>query len=242
MTHKTLKCHFIESNIWLCYDLTWPEWQWYKNGKLEKATGGIRGSFSDMEALELISSMCFWLKEILKKRLSEMTLSWKLMLCGVSDGDFIPGFLTSPHSFCAALLLCLNDHIYKRTMLLISSSIPPPSFGNRWTQNGIKRLTVNPSSIPQRCWDEKENSLWLELWIQLQPPSLICRTSSLQLLNHMNQTCDPPTNYAHRSLEFQHGGDRHRPSDLCYPRPVSTFRSRTALFTSWAKAKKNKRG
>lgn len=63
-----------------------------KTGSLKKATGGIRSSFSDMEALELISSMCFWLKEILKKRLSDMILSWKLMLCGVSDGDFIPGF------------------------------------------------------------------------------------------------------------------------------------------------------
>lgn len=125
-------------------------------------------------------------------------------------------------------------------MLLISSSIPPPSFGNRWTQDGIKRLTVNPLSIPQRCWDEKENSLWLELWIQLQPPSLICCTSSLQLLNHMNQTCDPQANYVHQSLDFEHGGYRNWPSDLCNPRPVSTFRSRTALFTRLSKKKKTK--
>lgn len=56
----------------------------------------------------------------------------------------------------------------------------------------------------------------------------------------MNQTCDPQANYVHPSLDFQHSGYRNRPSDLCYPRPVSTFRSRTALFTRWAKKNKTK--
>lgn len=78
----------------------------------------------------------------------------------------------------------------------------PSSFGNRWARDGIKRLTVNPSSIPQRRSDEKENSLWLELWIQPQPACLIYRTSGLQLLNHMNQTCDPQSHLRAHKLGF----------------------------------------
>lgn len=133
-----------------------------------------------------------------------MTLSWKAVLVHSWSKAVSVACLTviSLPVFKLALAAsvwpccCVKMTVFIRAWCT-SASTPslPSSSANRWTQDGIKRLTVNPSSILRRCWNEKENSLWLELWIQLQPACLIYRASCqlpLQLLNYMNQTCDAP--------------------------------------------------